>query len=558
MKKSVSQGGTHHHQNISSQTTISTSGYVELIAYAALFLTLVTSIFVVNIFLSRQSNDDAAQVYCATRQQRAWQKAQKNLSQTHIAFYTQLPIDSTVREYAAAIRGFDRLNDILKVGGRLMLDEDSVQIAPVVETQALSALQRLENLWAPARKDLLTLAASATVADTALLERSLEHTVRRDDAILDASENLIVTLQRTSNERIGQLQTIQVVALALSLMVFAAMAIRLAVSLRRRDSVIRRNTEEILQQRNQLATEKERVEHLLDDLKNTQSQLIQSEKMASLGQMVAGIAHEVNTPLGFVMNNISIVERNHGILAAALADYRSLDKMLRTGALESLESMLESIAEQMERIEEFELVARTQSTLAESTIGLERIQELITNLKNFSRLDEADVKSVNINDNIDSALMIAANIVKYKADVMKDYAPNLVAECYPAQLNQVFLNLITNAAQAIKERGVIAIKTFTDQSDAVIKISDTGSGIAPENLKKIFEPFFTTKPVGQGTGLGLSIVYKIIERHNGNIDVESVVGSGTTFTIRIPLRQPRKDKSLISGNGSTAIYNIHG
>jgi signal transduction histidine kinase len=558
MKKSVSQGGTHHHQNISSQTTISTSGYVELIAYAVLFLTLVTSIFVVNIFLSRQSNEDAAQVYCATRQQRAWQKAQKNLSQTHIAFYTQLPIDSTVREYAAAIRGFDRLNDILKVGGRLMLDEDSVQIAPVVEAQALSALQRLENLWAPARKDLLTLAASATVTDTALLERSLEHTVRRDDAILDASENLIVTLQRTSNERIGQLQTIQVVALVLSLMVFAAMAIRLAVSLRRRDSVIRRNTEEILQQRNQLATEKERVEHLLDDLKNTQSQLIQSEKMASLGQMVAGIAHEVNTPLGFVMNNISIVERNHGILAAALADYRSLDNMLRTGALESLESMLESIAEQMERIEEFELVARTQSTLAESTIGLERIQELITNLKNFSRLDEADVKSVNINDNIDSALMIAANIVKYKADVMKDYAPNLVAECYPAQLNQVFLNLITNAAQAIKERGVIAIKTFTDQSDAVIKISDTGSGIAPENLKKIFEPFFTTKPVGQGTGLGLSIVYKIIERHNGNIDVESVVGSGTTFTIRIPLRQPRKDKSLISGNGSTAIYNIHG
>ncbi len=558
MKKSVSQGGTHHHQNISTQTTSSTSGYVELIAYAALFLTLVTSIFAVNIFLSRQSNDDAAQVYCATRQQRAWQKAQKNLSQTHIAFYTQLPIDSTVREYAAAIRGFDRLNDILKVGGRLMLDEDSVQIAPVVEAQALSALQRLENLWAPARKDLLTLAASATVADTALLERSLEHIIRRDDAILDASENLIVTLQRTSNERIGQLQTIQVVALALSLMVFAAMAIRLAVSLRRRDSVIRRNTEEILQQRNQLATEKERVEHLLDDLKNTQSQLIQSEKMASLGQMVAGIAHEVNTPLGFVMNNISIVERNHGILAAALADYRSLDNMLRTGALESLESMLESIAEQMERIEEFELVARTQSTLAESTIGLERIQELITNLKNFSRLDEADVKSVNINDNIDSALMIAANIVKYKADVMKDYTPNLVAECYPAQLNQVFLNLITNAAQAIKARGVIAIKTFTDQSDAVIKISDTGSGIAPENLKKIFEPFFTTKPVGQGTGLGLSIVYKIIERHNGNIDVESVVGSGTTFTIRIPLRQPRKDKSLISGNGSTAIYNIHG
>ncbi len=558
MDKSVSQGGTHHHQNISTQTNISTGGYAELIVYAVLFLALVTSIFVVNIVLSRQSNEDAAQVYCATRQQRAWQKAEKNLSQTHIGFYTQLPIDSTLREYAAAVRAFDQLNDMLKTGGQFVLDKDSVQIAPVVEAQAVSALRRLDNLWETARKDLLSLAASATVADTALLERTLEYAVRNDDTILDASENLIVTLQRTSNERIGRLQTIQVVALALSLIVFAAMAFRLAVSLRRRDGIIRRNTEEILQQRNQLATEKERVENLLDDLKNTQSQLIQSEKMASLGQMVAGIAHEVNTPLGFVMNNITIVERNHSMLAAALANYRSLDKMLRTGTLESLESMLETIAEQMERIEGFDLVARTQSTLTESTIGLERIQELITNLKNFSRLDEADVKSVNINDNIDSALMIAANIVKYKADVMKDYAPNLVAECYPAQLNQVFLNLITNAAQAIKERGVIAIKTFTDQSDAVIKITDTGSGIAPENLKKIFEPFFTTKPVGQGTGLGLSIVYKIIERHNGKINVESVVGSGTTFTIRIPLRQPRKDKSLISGNSSTAIYNMHG
>jgi len=323
----------------------------------------------------------------------------------------------------------------------------------------------------------------------------------------------------------------------LSLAVFFAMAIRLTISLRKRDRIILENTDEIIRQRNELAIEKERIEKLLRDLKDTQAQLIQSEKMASLGQMVAGIAHEVNTPLGFVTNNLSIVERNVGILERALKEYQKMEIMLREGELSELEAQLENVRGIVSRIEEMSLPDRTRKTLAESNLGLQRIQELVTNLRNFSRLDEATLKMVSLSENIDASLMIATNIVKHKAEVIKNYAPNLMVECYPAQLNQVFLNLITNAAQAIEKFGKITITTQLENDKAVIKVADTGVGIPEQNLRKIFEPFFTTKPVGQGTGLGLSIVYKIIEQHNGTIDVKSKVGEGTEFTITLPVKQ---------------------
>ncbi|MCS7014127.1 MAG: ATP-binding protein [Chloroherpetonaceae bacterium] len=515
--------------------------YGELVLYAIAFLLLVTSIFVINYVLAQRSEEDAKQVALATQSAREWQRAEKSLRDMHLRFFMLTQYDTAFKEFATSIRQFDELQRALREGGPATLFGTAVAVKPIEEEKAVQAWGNIDHLWQPHREKFLKLAAaSADRIDTLLLEQCVETMVKESDAILNANQRFITTLGEVSNERIARLQTLQVSALLLSLGVFFAMAVRLTISLRKRDRIIQQSTDEILRQRNQLASEKERVEKLLSDLKSTQAQLIQSEKMASLGQMVAGIAHEVNTPLGFVTNNLSVIERNVGILERALREYQKMEKMLREGELAELEAQLENIRSMVLRIEELSLVERTRRTISESNIGLQRIQELVTNLRNFSRLDEATCKLVNLAESIDSALMIATNMVKHKAEVIKNYAPNLMVECYPAQLNQVFLNLITNATQAIEKFGKITITTLTEGDKAIIKIADTGIGIPEENLKKIFEPFFTTKPVGQGTGLGLSIVYKIIEQHHGTIQVASEVGRGTEFTITLPLRQTRR------------------
>ena len=286
-------------------------------------------------------------------------------------------------------------------------------------------------------------------------------------------------------------------------------------------------------------------------IQEQQAQLIQSEKMASLGQMVAGIAHEVNTPLGFVRNNIEVLDKNLRRLLDVLERYRDLRDSLVNGHLDELEAKLVGIIEASKKIDSASFSEKIQALIAESLDGIDRIQQLVLDLKNFSRLDEAAFKETDLNQGLESTLKIANNIVKYKAEVIKDFAPELTAECYPARINQVFLNIITNAAQAIEGQGKIWIKTYKENGTAVIKIRDNGKGIPQENLKKIFEPFFTTKDVGQGTGLGLYIVYKIIEQHKGTITVQSEVGKGTEFTIKLPIKQSNQ----ISKPVSTLILN---
>jgi signal transduction histidine kinase len=375
------------------------------------------------------------------------------------------------------------------------------------------------------------------VISVATLDRAMESLIKQDDAMLDALSMLIIQLSENSNRRLKQAQFIQVGAVLLSLGVFVAMAIRLAISLRRSDEIIETRNQEVILQRDEIMREKETIEQLLIDLTHTQAQLIQSEKMASLGQMVAGLAHEINTPLNFVLTNIGVIDRNVEIFKNALAGTNAMVHHLESGDLETVAEKLEETKEALGKINDLNLLEKTKNRVNEAVIGLDRIKELIVNLKNFSRLDEADVKKVNLNENIESALMIAHNIIKYKAEVETHYAEDLFVECYPAQLNQVFLNIISNAAQAIPEFGKITITTEKNDFSAIIRIADTGAGISEENMKKIFEPFFTTKPVGQGTGLGLTIVYKIIQKHNGTIRVKSKEGEGTEFEVKIPLRQ---------------------
>jgi two-component system NtrC family sensor kinase len=270
-------------------------------------------------------------------------------------------------------------------------------------------------------------------------------------------------------------------------------------------------------------------------------QLLQSEKMASIGKLAAGVAHEINNPTAFVSSNLKTLSEYIVDMIAVKNKYRAmLDalKTLRPG--DPLPDTIKDLILQTEDLEEKLKIGMVfddvVALIAESREGTGRISRIVQDLKNFAHPGEEKRTTFNVNENIESTLSIVWNELKYKAVVYKDYGdiPQMLG--YPQQLNQVFLNLFINAVQAIKEKGEIRISTREVDGHIEIKIADTGVGIPPENLPKLFDPFFTTKEVGKGTGLGLHVAYSIIEKHNGNIDVESTIGVGTTFIVRIPIQ----------------------
>lgn len=274
----------------------------------------------------------------------------------------------------------------------------------------------------------------------------------------------------------------------------------------------------------------------LDDLKQSQAQLVQSEKMASLGQMVAGIAHELNTPLGYVGNNVSLMRtltdplfqlaESQARLAACLSDPDTDEARLG----EALEA-----AENARRDAEPDLLADDLTQLLDDTqYGLQQISELVSGLKDFSRLDRAPSDDVDLNDCVRAALLIARNNLKGRAEVIQQLAPLPPVRCAPSQINQVLLNLLTNAAQAMEKPGTVLVKSWADAQGVHLSVEDNGKGMTPEVRARIFDPFFTTKPVGEGTGLGLSICYRIVRDHAGTIRVASRPGRGTRFLITLP------------------------
>lgn len=289
----------------------------------------------------------------------------------------------------------------------------------------------------------------------------------------------------------------------------------------------------------QLVSQNQSLAQAYMKLKASQAHLVQSEKMASLGQMVAGVAHEINTPLGYVQNNMEIARDAYGKMAALNGAYDALYDLLQSpeaseaavnGHFARLQHMREEFAEVYPQ-------ESMESLFSDSLYGLRQISEIVVNLKNFSRIDQAAVDNVDINECVISALTIGNNVIKHKAEVIRDFGMLPKVSCSPSQINQVFLNLVTNAAQAIEGYGRIMIKTVADDQHVHVVVRDNGKGIPPENVARIYDPFYTTKPIGEGTGLGLSIVFGIIKDHGGQIQVKSEVGKGTAFCISLPIKR---------------------
>jgi two-component system NtrC family sensor kinase len=300
---------------------------------------------------------------------------------------------------------------------------------------------------------------------------------------------------------------------------------------------------ESLEQR--VAARTQELSGTLSDLKESQVQLVQAEKMSSLGQLVAGISHEINTPLLYLANNAELIrERLEPLRDFVLAcvnafSIKSDDFTDRAEYQTKFVSALRDVKMLLRDHELEAAVEEIQDLTRDSIAGLGELTEMAQSLKDFSRLDRAPIASFDVNAGLEKTLLIAKNIVKHKATISKFYGEIPEIACSPSQINQVFLNIITNAAQAIETQGEIVITTkLYDPEHVAIRIADTGCGIPEENLGKIRDPFFTTKEVGTGTGLGLSIVDEIIRSHFGELQVESVVGKGSVFTVILPIKRP--------------------
>ncbi len=266
-------------------------------------------------------------------------------------------------------------------------------------------------------------------------------------------------------------------------------------------------------------------------LEDAHNQLLQSEKMASIGQLAAGMAHEINNPIGYVYSNLGTLATYLKNLFAVLDAYEANEAGFPPVALDDIRQLKQNVDIAYLREDIFSL-------MGESREGIARVKKIVQDLKDFSHADAEDAwQWTDLIKGLDSTLNIVHNEIKYKAEVVKRYSDLPEVECLSSQMNQVFMNILVNAAHAIEDRGVITLTTGSDGDAVCVEIADTGKGIAPEHLKRIFDPFFTTKPVGKGTGLGLSLSYGIVQKHHGKIEVQSEPGVGTKFRVTIPVHQ---------------------
>jgi signal transduction histidine kinase len=289
-------------------------------------------------------------------------------------------------------------------------------------------------------------------------------------------------------------------------------------------------SQHLTQQKAEIERKNEALERTMQQLKKTQSQLVQSEKMASIGQLTAGIAHEINNPINFISSNVNPLKRDLADIFAVLAKYEC--KIGEHGLSANFEEV-----ENLKKELDFPLLREEVNNLLKGIEeGALRSTEIVKGLRNFSRLDEEAKKLASVNQSLEATLQVLKHQLKNRIEVVKEYGNLPEILCYPGKLNQAFLNILSNAIQAIEGQGKIFVKTSWDREIVTVSIRDTGRGMMPETKQRIFEPFFTTKDVGEGTGLGLSITFGIMEDHDGNIEVYSEPGKGTEFILTLPAR----------------------
>jgi two-component system NtrC family sensor kinase len=296
------------------------------------------------------------------------------------------------------------------------------------------------------------------------------------------------------------------------------------------ETAVAQGTREFEEQRN----------HLHDSLAKLQqahTQLLQSEKMASIGQLAAGVAHEINNPIGFISSNLNSLADYSVMLGKALTALRTLLQDCLTDGSPAADRV-QSVRQLCEECDVDYITADLHKLVEESMEGTRRVRQIVADLRDFSHMDSPDVAEEDVNKLLDKTINVAWNELKYKAEVTKEYGAIPAIRCYGGKLGQVFVNLLVNAAQAIKERGRITVRTGLAGDHVWVEIEDTGCGIPPEAAGRVFEPFYTTKEVGKGTGMGLHIAYKIIEAHGGKISLRSKVGEGTVFRVELPVAGP--------------------
>jgi signal transduction histidine kinase len=297
---------------------------------------------------------------------------------------------------------------------------------------------------------------------------------------------------------------------------------------------VKQRTADLEQANHQLLANNTELKQLNEKLESAHIQLLQSEKMASIGQLAAGVAHEINNPIGFVNSNIGTLGKYMTNLFDVIAAYEAAEA--RVGG-----NTCPEVSQIKNKVDFSYLREDIPNLLKESQEGLTRVKRIVQDLKDFSHVDESNWQQANIEQGIDSTLNVVANEIKYKATVVKEYSGLPDIECMPSQLNQVIMNMLVNAAQAIEKNGVITIRTGSKGDEVWVEIEDTGKGIPPDHINRIFDPFFTTKKIGEGTGLGLALSYGIVQKHNGHIEVKSEVGKGTTFRVCLPVRHVEKN-----------------
>ncbi|MGD1848151.1 MAG: ATP-binding protein, partial [Salibacteraceae bacterium] len=279
------------------------------------------------------------------------------------------------------------------------------------------------------------------------------------------------------------------------------------------------------------------LQQTFENLQQTQAKLVSQEKMAGLGQLTAGIAHEINNPINFISGNVKPLRRDLDDLKEILEKYAEIEPD------SDLEELLEEVEELKEDLDYDFVLDEIDSLINDIENGATRTAEIVKDLRNFSRLDEANLKKASIEDGLDSTLSILKNKYKERIEVVRHYAPLEPIECYAGKLNQVFMNILNNAIQATPDKGTITLTTIDKGEMVEVRLKDTGAGMTEETQKKLFDPFYTTKDVGEGTGLGMSISFGVINDHSGTIEFESELGVGTEFIITLPKKQPKKEEA---------------